>query len=76
MTSDLIVRIETATSPAVDIEYASHSGALTITCTGCTWDDRIPTGATVTDPPEREDVLIDRHLPAARRSAQGHAATH
>ncbi|MEU3990114.1 hypothetical protein AB0F24_17355 [Streptomyces platensis] len=71
----LIERIQTTTGPAVDIAYVSHSGALTATCTTCPWHERIDTGALTTDPPEKEDLLIERHLPEAESLAQAHAAS-
>lgn len=71
----LITRTQT-TGPAVDITYASHSGTIAISCTGCPWGEQVYTGALTTDPPEKEEALIERHLPEARNYAQTHAASH
>jgi hypothetical protein len=71
----LISRFQPATGPAIDIAYVSHSGSLTATCTTCPWSDHIDTGALTTDPPEKEDFLVQRHLPEAESLAQAHAAS-
>ncbi|WP_327223009.1 hypothetical protein OG229_02375 [Streptomyces platensis] len=71
----LISRVQTSTGTAVDVAYVSHSGALTTTCTACPWHERIDTGALPTDPPEKEDLLVERHLPEAESLAQAHAAS-
>ncbi|MEE4419532.1 hypothetical protein [Streptomyces bugieae] len=71
----LISRFQPTTGPAIDIVYAPHSGALTATCTACPWSERINTGALTTDPPEKEDLLIERHIPDAYDYAQTHAAS-
>lgn len=72
----LISRIQTSTGAAIDVAYVSHSGALTVTCTACPWSERIDTGALTTDPPEKEDLLVERHLPEVESFAQVHAARH
>lgn len=71
----LISRYQPPTGPAIDIAYISHSGALTATCTACPWDERIATGALPTDPPEKEDALVERHLSDAYDYAEKHAAS-
>lgn len=72
----LISRIQTSTGTAIDVAYVSHSGALTVTCTACPWSERIDTGALTTDPPEKEEALIERHLLEAESFQQAHAASH
>ncbi|MGA4875851.1 hypothetical protein [Streptomyces lydicamycinicus] len=72
---DLVSRFQPTAGPAIDITYASHSGSLTVTCAACRWSDHIDTGALTTDPPEKEEALIERHLPDAYNYAQTHAAS-
>ncbi len=70
----LISRFQPTAGPAVDITYVPHSGALTATCTACPWREHINTGALTTDPPEKEELLVELHLPEAESFAQAHAA--
>ncbi|MGW7350973.1 hypothetical protein [Streptomyces sp. NPDC054784] len=56
---------------SVRIEYAPHSGLLTLTCR-CGWRASVPIGTSPGDPPEKEDWAIDRALPEALTTATEH----
>ncbi|MFZ3592305.1 hypothetical protein [Streptomyces sp. BH104] len=74
---DVIARCPTRGGATVELAYAPHSGAIFATCTGvsCGWEERTDTGSLAHDPPEKEDFLVGKHLPAARPNASTHAAT-
>ncbi|MFH9389858.1 hypothetical protein ACH4KV_24250 [Streptomyces albidoflavus] len=57
----------------IEITYYAHSGVLNARCTTCPWEGAVRTGAFPTDPPEKEDCLIDRHFPHAVALAQAHS---
>ena len=69
----LIARYLTVAGATVDITYASHSGLLAATCTGCGDVERTDTGGLLSDPPEKEDARIEKALPESRELAQAHA---
>lgn len=69
-----IARYWTVAGATVDIAYASHSGLLIATCTGCEQIERTDTGGLLTDPPEKEAARIEKALPQSRELAQAHAA--
>jgi hypothetical protein len=68
-----IARCRTVAGATVDITYASHSGLIVATCTGCGNVERTNTGGLLTDPPEKEDARIEKALPESRELAQAHA---
>lgn len=56
----------------IELTYAAHSGLLAAQCTRCPWEECIRTGALPSDPPEKEDFLLDRCLPDAVDAARTH----
>jgi hypothetical protein len=70
----VIARYLTVAGATVDITYASHSGLIVATCTGCGNVERTNTGGLLTDPPEKEDARIEKALPESRELAQAHAS--
>jgi hypothetical protein len=70
---DTIARYLAVAGATVDITYASHSGLIVATCTGCGNVERTDTGGLLTDPPEKEDARIEKALPESRELAQAHA---
>jgi hypothetical protein len=68
-----LARYLTVAGATVDITYASHSGLLIATCTGCKQIERTDTGGLLADPPEKEAARIEKALPESRTLAQAHA---
>jgi hypothetical protein len=69
----IIARYLTVADATVDITYASHSGLLVATCTGCGWVEHTSTHGLLSDPPEKEDARIEKTLPESRELAEAHA---
>lgn len=69
----VIARYVNVVGAHVDITYASHSGLITATCTGCGWVDLTDTGGYAYDPPEKEAARVEKALPESREYAQAHA---
>ena len=68
-----IARYLTAGGATVDITYASHTGWLTATCTGCDQVERTETDGRIYDTPEQEAERVEKALPESRKHAQTHA---